>query len=359
MPTISSNQARALFTSNLIGVFDDYIEPSGFLRSFFPSRQEFTKELSIQVRRNSENVAVDVLRGTEGNRNKFDKSTEKVVEPPYYREYYDMTSLTLYDRLFGSTAIDAGVMTALTAEATRNITELRAKIERAKEIQCAQVLLLGTATFVNADSVNFRRKAASLVDLDSTTGYWTDNTVDPFATMATGATFLRTIGKANDDTFNVIMGSAAFAALQANTIYKGRVNQNLNNNIDSVNPPQRNSTGAAYQGTVSTGSWKAHIWTYPQFYDVSGTATPYIDPKKIVMIPSNPSFVFGHAAVPQIFGMANNFATQIGNNPMSAKEYVISDYVDARLDAHIMDIKSAGLAIPIAVDRIYTAQVTA
>jgi hypothetical protein len=42
---------------------------------------------------------------------------------------------------------------------------------------------------------------------------------------------------------------------------------------------------------------------------------------------------------------------------MVSGEYVVSEYLDDRKMTHDIDIRSAGIAIPVAVDQIYTAQV--
>lgn len=356
MSSIPIGQARAQFTSDCIDVFISQLPATSFLRSFFPSEQAFVRYLSIQVERNYENVAVDVMRGTEGNRNNFSKSTEKVLDPPLYEEYFDMTEIDLYDRLFGSTSITDGVYTQLVQTVARRLNQIREKIERAIEIQCAQVLQVGTTTLVNQTSINWQRKAASLV-ANAAGNTWATNTINPFDTLAAGATFLRTVGKSGDTTFNAILGSQALSDLYGNTLFKERVTQNLNNSIDVINAPQRNATGAAYHGQLTAGSWRINLWSYPQFYDVAGTSTPYIDPKKVVMIPTTPRFKLGFAAVPQLLiGFNGGTNSDINMAPIAAQPFVVDHYPDVMNTAHKMRIKSAALAIPVAIDQIYTVQ---
>ena len=69
------------------------------------------------------------------------------------------------------------------------------------------------------------------------------------------------------------------------------------------------------------------------------------------MVPEKPNFKFGFGAVPQIIS---------GKNPkIVAGAFVIGDYPDEKNAAHIYDIKSAGVAIPVAVDTIFTRKVIA
>ncbi len=356
--TVPASQARAQFTQDCIAVFRDKLQPTSFLRSFFPTTQSFTRYVSVQVQRNYENVAVDVVRGTEGNRNRFDKSTEKVFDPPYYREFFDMTEIDLYDRLFGSTAIDAGVYSQLLNIVADRLNSCQNKIERSLEIQCAQVLQTGIVTFSNAMSVNFGRLSGSLVDKGGG-AYWATDTVDPFADLEAGCTYIRQTGKSQGHTFNAILGATAIKDLYNNAKFKARVTNALSNVIDTVNPPQKNSVGGVYHGTLTCGPYRVNLWTYPEYYDLSGNSTAYIDAKKVTILPENPEFKMSFAAVPQLLRTGIGMAEDMELGAPIAAPYVVGDYVDQRNTAHIMDVKSAAIAIPVAVDRMYTVQVVA
>lgn len=353
--SIPASQARAQFTQACIDVFTDAIEPTSFLRSFFPNDQSFTRYVSIQVMRNYELVATDVLRGTQGNRNNFAKSTEKVFDPAYMREFFDMTEIDLYDRLFGSSAIDSGIFSQLTQEVARRLSGMRNKIERAYEKWCAEALTLGTVTMVNATSVDFGRNARALI-ANGAGITWATGTVDPFANIGAWCDILRGYGKVVGQTFNLINGATAHNDLFNNTIFKTRVTQNLNNSIDSLVPAQKNSVGGVFHGTLTCGSYRVNLWTYPQSYDVSGTPTSYLNVKKSILLPETPRFKLAFAAVPQLLGGNGGTEPLSGVSPMAAQSMVVGNYTDAINSAHIMDIKSAGMPILTAVDQVVTAQ---
>lgn len=346
---ISTTDARGLFTKMLIDVYRERITPMSFLRSFFPAVESPTKEISIEVQRGFEKIAVDVNRGTEGNRNTFSKSTEKIFIPPFYREFFDATELDLYDRLFASTEISNGIFTAFLESVAEKLRLLQDKIERAYELQCAQVLQTGIVQLNAGIDIDFKRKAASLVDLGAGQ-YWTTSGQDPYADFEAGGNFLRQVGKATGGTINAILGTTALSALLQNSVFLTR--QNLfNMALDTVHAPQRNSVGATLHGQITAGSYKVNLWAYPEFYDnASGVSTSYIDAKKVILLPEQPRFKLSFAAVPQLL--------KEGAAPKKGA-YVISDYIDERNTAHIFDIKSAGVAIPVAVDQIYTMQATA
>jgi len=260
-----------------------------------------------------------------------------------------MTQLDVYDRLFTSTGdISEADLGALIAEAAIRLGALQDKIERSYELQCSQVLFDGISQFSAIDAIDWKRKAGSLVDGSATP--WSNSTYNPFTTLETGAQFIRTNGKSQGDVYNVIMAGNVLNAFLANTNVSGRSDVR-NFNLGSVNAPQRNSVGAAYHGQISAGSYLFNIWTYPEEYtNASGVATPYIPTKKICILPENPRFTLSFAAVPQLIesGVQNVRGA-----------YKISEFIDQRKASHIMDIQSAGLAIPVAVDQIFTAQVLA
>lgn len=358
---ISTTDARGLFTKKLIDVYQERTRPTGFLRSFFPNTNPAvapSAEISIEVERMFEKVASDVVRGSEGNRNTFSRSTEKIFVPPIWREYFDATQLDLYDRVLGSQGTtNENLFAALLNKVSDRLGLLQDKIERAKELQCAQVLLSGIVTIQQGLNIDFKRKAASSVDLTSTSGYWATGTNDPFPAFKAAGDFLRTVGKSADGTFDAILGDQALTDLLNNTKFTSRQNF-FHMILDQVTSPARNSVGASLHGAITAGSYTFRLWTYPQFYDVlnddgsvSSQGVPYIDTKKVIVIPQRPRFHFAHALVPQLIN-------EPGQTPQQA-EYVLGEFTDKRKAAHDFDIQSAGLPVPVAVDQIYTMKAVA
>lgn len=348
MANIPASQARAEFTQALVDTYKEIVPVKGFLRSFFPTVEKGSKYLSVEASRGFELIARDTLRGTEGQRNIFGKSTEKIFLPPYFREFFDMTDLDLYDVLMGQQEITGEQFGELRAQAAEKLQVLINKIERAYELQCAQVLETGIVTLVNGDNIDFFRDASSLVDYSGTP--WTNGAVNPYTQLETGCNFLRTKGKSQGAVVNAIMGSEAFNAFLANTIVKERADV-LNFSLDFIREPQRNAVGAALHGRVSVGSYLVNIWTYPEFYEVTaGTSIPYVNSKNVILLPENPRFKLAFAAVPQLIDGASQ-------NVKGA--YKVSEFRDERQASHIIDVQSAGLAMPVAVDQIWTAEVVA
>jgi hypothetical protein len=349
MPSISTTDAQGLYTKKLIDVYAERPKPTGFLRSFFPADISPTLELSIEVQRGTEKVAVDVVRGTEGSRAQSTRSTEKIFIPPYYRLWYDVTQLQLYDRLFGATEISDALFSRLVNNMADELVRLQDMIERSVELQCSQVLETGIVTVDKGINIDFKRKAGSLVD-PGAGQYWATAGVDPYEDLEAGCNFLRQVGKAQGDVFNLILGSTALSDLLKNTVFLER--QKLYDlKLDAVAAPQRQALGMSLHGELSAGPYRVRLWSYPQFYDnAAGTSTPYINPKKVVMIPESPRFKTGFAAVPQI--LESGELPQIG-------AFIFSEKIDKWEKVHKQSVESAPLAIPTAIDTIWTFQAVA
>ena len=346
MADIPVSQARAVLTQARIAEYRERINPTSFLRSFFPTVEHGTKLLSIEVQRGTENIAVDVQRGTEGNRNTMSKSTEKIFLPPYYREFLDATDMELYDRLFTANGVISGTdMGAFIRDLNDKISMIQNKIERSYELQCAQVLETGIVELQMGTNIDFKRKSGSLVDLGGA-GYWSNATVDPVVALLDGCNFLRQVGKVQGGTINAIFGSDVLNTLYNNPVYAARADIRRMT-LSEAMPAQKNAVGASLHGWISVGAYKVNVWTYPEFYDdKNGVSTSYVNPKKVILLPEQTMFKMGFAAVPQLLtggGVSNTKGA-----------YVFNDYIDQRKEAHVFDVKSAGVAIPVAVDQIYT-----
>lgn len=344
--TIAVEQARGIYTQALASVYREKVPVMGFLRSFFTTKIVNSKLVSIEVSRGKETIAVDVIRGTNGNRNKTTRSTMKAFLPPYFDEYFNVNELDIYDRAIGST--NPNDMIQLVQESAMELESCRDKIDRRVELMCAEVFETGIITLVNGEQIDFKRKAAS--KLAYNTSYnWADNAVLPHAILLQGAKFLRETGKSQGANMNVIVGSSALSAFFANT--KTQARQDLVNlKLDQLASPVKNGLGASYHGRISEGAYTFDLWSYPEIYtDADGNNVPYWNPKKVCVLPEMPKFDLIYAQVPQLIGAG---ATQSG-------AYLIQDFIDARQTSHEQHIKSAAIPVPAAVDQMFTAQVLA
>lgn len=349
--SISISELRGQFTKALIDVYSNKASATSFLRSFFPTVIEDTLNVSIQVRQGTNKVAVDVIRGTEGNMNAASRSSEKVIQPPYYKETINATSLDWYDKAFGSESPSPQELASYINELAEEMVVLQDKIDRSTEVQVAQIFDTGIVNLKQATNINFRRKAGSIVDV-SGSNPWSTGTNDPAENLKAAAEFIRKETKTTAATFNLIMGDQAYDAMINNDTFQKK--SDLKDvTLNSIESPQSAATGSAFHGTVSAGSYLFRVWTYPQFYTpaTGGAQVPYVDPKKVIVLPDNPQFKLAYGASPKLRTDMNNQPVAMVNTP---GQYHIDDYIDVTKEAHMFAMKSAAIAVPTEVNAIYT-----
>ena len=260
--------------------------------------------------------------------------------------------------MFGAAGGQVDVLTfqSWMGKIAEKLRELQDKIERAYEVQASEVFSTGIVQLTNGDNIDFKRKAASLVAL-AAAARWSAGTSDPYTDLKNGANFLRTIGKSRGGVINAIFGELALDSFLGNATVIARADVR-NFKLDDIHAPQRDSVGGVLHGRVSAGSYEINIWTYPEFRDVAGVSTPYVDDKEVIMLPMAPKFTLGFGSVPKVFRDPRNaeFPEFISQ---TRGAFNIGNYIDPRADKHVFDMKSAGVAIPTAVDQIYTVKVLA
>ena len=358
---IPASEVRGLFTKYLVEKLDIIPAPTSFLKSFFKTKVTSSKNVSIEVRRHGEPIAVDVLRGTEGNMNSFASSTEKIITPPYFHERFSLNELDGYDRIFGEMQEVGGDQFAMVLdEATQKIKLLKDKINRKYELMSAQVLTTGIITLANGDNIDFKRAAASKAVLGAG-NWWTEAAIDPDTTLEAAAKFIRTQGLYAGGEFNVILGSKAWNALK-NNVVKQKKDDIKSWKLTDIVSPVLFGTGATFLGRTSAGAYNFNLWGYEQFYNPAGTdktgKVTYIAPEQMVVLPNDMSFTFAYAGVPHLRRNPSSVAMPeyIAYAP---GEFFIDNYVDMRVANHEFAVKSAGLPIPTQVDAIYNSQVVA
>lgn len=347
---IKLNQHKETITKLTIARFSDDVAPKLGLGAFFPARTSIEEELAIEVQRNRQLVAVDVVRCTDARLNTFSKYSEKLFKPPYFNEGFVFSSCKRYGVTFGRrtnpTVNDAASMVD---EASSNLIALRNKISRAIELMRASVLQTGTVTLVNGDSIDFKRKAGSMPVLNGT-NVWTNAASKPLADLKAGATFLRQEGLSTGSRVNVIMGENAFSNFMANSTVTEQAQWKNITRLELGMPQFDEVTGFVYQGVVAAGDYQFVIWTYNSWYEQdNGTKVQYIDTNNVIMLPNDFDGVTGYAGLPAVFDVDGKDIVM----PVEA-EFFVHDYVDQKKKAWMFEVSSAPLPIPVSIDRMYT-----
>jgi Phage major capsid protein E len=349
--TIPIDQVRAAQTNAMVALYNERPVVKSFLRSFFPTETSTSKFISIEVQKGNEKIAVDVVRGAGSNLNQVTKSTVKTFLPPYFNEEYFVNELEIYDVAYGT--MNPAQMRNLAVDQANAIGKIIDKIDRSYEKQCADVLQTGIVSLKSGDNIDFRREADSLID--NSGEYWNNNSNDPDVSFERAGKFLRERGKLQSgpgSRYMCLLGGKAFQDLINNSIFKSK--HDLKDiNLGGIIPAEFNTDGASYHGYISVGSYIYDLWTYPEVYNHpdTGVLTPYVDLTNMIVTNYNPNFKFVYGMVPQLPGLVV---------PMTVKEgFYTLEYVDTKQMCHGQKIMSAGVAVPVAVNQIYTEKVTA
>lgn len=361
---ISIQDHSSLVSKKIVGKFEEMIPVKAGFSGWFPEETTPTLEVDVEVQRDNDLIAVDVVRFTEGNKNKFSKITEKKYIPPFFKEDYDFQRDQVY---MNTIALGVGmenvqVNAVITRNAFKNVSKNRDKIIRAIRKQQADVLQTGIVTVANGDNVDFKRKAASMVNVSTGGAYWSSaSTAKPLTDIRKGLDFLRNVGQSGGVATNVVMRSAAWEAMLASDEIKNQ-GPNVIQQIQriNINMPQFDGvSGMAFQGQVAAGDFTVNIWTYNEKYtDANGDTQYYLAENLVVMIPDDfqGKTVFG--------GLPTMNTAMIGGIEVDVPavveaNYLIRSYSDKKTLSSTIELTSAPLVIPFTIDKIYTMQVLA
>lgn len=359
---IPINQHSTTIAKKIVGVFKEDIPVRAGFDGFFMKETTPTLMVSVEVERDNDLIAVDVQRFTEGNRNTFTKHTEKIYVPPFYKEIYDFARDEVYMNTVAlGVTNNANVNAAIAQNALRQLRKNRKMIERAIRKQQADVLMYGIVTLKNGDSIDYKRKAASMVDLTAGS-YWNEAGSDPISDLQDAMTFLRDEGNSNGDTVNVVMRSEAMNALLNNE------NEALRKALDSrrmdraniVMPQFNEATGMAFHGQMAAGDFVVNLWTYNEKYTdkETGLTKYYLDREQVVVLPSDfeGKTVFGGLPYMRDISVGGVSSKVPG---VIERDFLVRAYSDEETISSALELTSAPLVVPFTIDKTYTIQVLA
>lgn len=359
---ISIQEHSQLLTSKVIDSFKE-VQPvrEGF-SGLFPPETTPTLYVDITVRRGTAKAAVDVQRFAEGSKRKLSVTTEKKYLPPYYKLDYDYSKEDIYltTAAFGVTG-NATANKLMRDNALEAVMSNKDEIMRAIRIQQADVLQTGIVKVKNGDNIDYKRKAASIVNVDTLGDYWSvAATATPVTDIQKGLKFLREVGKSGGlASVNVVMRDAAFSAFIETTQVKTMADFRRIERIDVGMPEFAEATGMAYQGRLAAGDFVVNIWTYNEFYeDAAGNIVYYLDQGNVVMVPTDfqGKTVFGALpaeAMSSVGGVTEMVPTIV------EKDFLLRAYSDRRTLSSTLELTSAPLVVPTTIDKIYTMKVLA
>lgn len=358
---ISIQEHSAQIAKVVVGRFIEDIPVRAGFGALFPTTTTATLYVDVEVERDNDLISVDVQRFTEGNKNKYTKSTEHTYVPPFHKEDYDFSRDEVYLNTvaLGVTNV-AGANQAIAQNALKNIRKNRKKIERAIRKQQADVLQTGIVTLKNGDSIDYKRRAESIVDIDVAGIYWNVDGSNPMADLSNAMTFLRDVGNSNAPTINVVMRSDAMTAFLANAAVRNQADVLKRiNRVEIDMPSFSEATGMAFHGQVAAGDFVVNLWTYNEKYtDKAGATQYYLKRENVIVLPSDfeGKTVFG--------GLPYMRETNIGGAMVKVPgvmeaDFLLRAYDDEKTISSTLELTSAPLVVPFTIDKVYTMKVLA
>lgn len=356
---IPINQHSTTIAKKIVGRFQEDIPVRAGFSGFFPTETTPTLMVDVEVERDNDLIAVDVMRFTEGKKNKFTRHTEHTYVPPFFKEDYDFARDEVYMNTvaLGATNVP-GANQAIAQNALKNVRKNKKKIERAIRKQQSDVLQTGIVTLKNGDSIDFRRKAASMVDLGGG-NYWNEASTLPADDLGDATTFLRNIGNSVGSTVNVTMRTDAMNALLANASMKEILNSRRMDRAKIDMPQFNEASGMAFHGQIAAGDFVVNLWTYNEKYtDADGNTQYYLDRENAVVLPSDftGKTVFGGLPFMRKATLGGTGAKVPG---VMEKDFLLRAYDDEKTISSTLELTSAPLVVPFTIDKIYTIKVLA
>lgn len=360
MPGLPQNQHTTTLTKMVAAAFEEDRMPLNGLGMFFPRQTVSSLFVDIQVSRDSDTIAVDVERFTEGNHNKVSRNSEKTYKPPFYHEIYDFTRDEVYMNsvtrgIFNNPEINRSIAET----ALKNMRKMRNKIERAILKQQMDVLQSGSLTLDNGDNISYRRKSTSMVDLGAG-NYWDAAGADPIKNIEDGCKFLRDTGASSSNVVNLVMRDRALNEFLQNNIVKDTANFRRISRLEMSMPMFDNATGMGFHGVLAAGDFEIRVWTYNQSYTttVGGARTFYLNENRAILLPED---FMGATIFGGLVGLRSmNIMGEQGMAPtLIETDYLMRSFFDMRTTSSGIELMSAPVVVPVTVDKIYTMQVFA
>lgn len=293
MSTFDLKYAFQEFSSRIIKSVDLIPKVDiGFL-NFFGEEILKTKGFNFFVRRQNRSVAVDINPLERGNLNSLNKSTNKFFEPPTYDEGVVYSAFDEFETIMGAddSRVDGQIFRELVEKVARELQLGVDMIARREELQRAQALLDGIVTLKNGTDIDFKRKATLLVAYNASFG-WDVDTVNPEAILIQLIETMIVEGSIDATTpLNVIVGSEAWSAFKNNPIRQAE--GDIKDQTFMALSTGATMKGLTPQGSYAAGNYKVNFWGYTGYFDDpdnSDTTTPYMAPKKIIVLPNTVPF---------------------------------------------------------------------
>lgn len=349
-----------LAKKTMLEAFKQKKSPTMFLSSFFRTTERDivrSKKVVIDIKRNEEAVAVDVVRNTKGFLNKNKRFTTKEYTPPLYDEYTSYNADELLDRMPGMNEYDNVEYSAqFTAMVTDDQVENQEKILRAIEKMASDTFFTGQINLINNESLDFKAKGTHFFNAAAA---WSVAGSKPWDDIEKACNLIRKDAKR---TAGIAIFSEESWREYVNLATVANRGDQMNITLDQITNPVANTDGAVFHGYIIAGSYKLQAWTYPQFYEVpvgfglpnEGTLVPFVPAEKVLVLPMADQIDLRlvYAGIPTLVPSDSRLQSLgLDSMPVNVRgDFMPYASVDAEGNSIIAGIKSAPLTIPTQID---------
>jgi len=276
-----------------------------FLSSFFRPVRGSTggtgKTITWDSVRYTDKIAGTVDRNTGSNLNTTSIYSSKELTPPEYSEAVAIDVNDLVERMAGEdpfSASNRSFSARFISKMTEGVVEMTDKVNRAVELNAAQVLQTGTISLDGARpfAADFKPKATHFPTVATT---WDNSgTATPLDDIEALANVIKTDSR--KIVRRCIMGRTALREFIETDQVIGRADSRRMNLID-INPDMQRR-GANFWGTIQAGEFEVEIWGYTAEYEPfdGSPKTTYVDENKVILLPDEPALVVASLQVPKV-----------------------------------------------------------
>lgn len=324
-----------------------------------------TEAVELDVVRSDNSLAITVQDVSAGYRMNVESLYENSeIIPPAFKEAFTVNAFELLKRQPGKNPFEnPNLRLTLIQKVYRGVDAIARKIRRSNELQAAQVLQEGKATFRDEnDNVLYTLNyGAKPTHFPTTSKAWTDPTADILGDLASLAAVVRTDGLVTPN--RIIFGANAWANAQKNAAFMARLDIK-NANYGMIEMPQMRGNGGTYHGKITIGTDVFEMWTYDGTYKDPKTQqqTYYMHPDKVTIMSTQSRLDAAFGAVPNIGELLGDstrsqFLPELPPRLSSLKEsfdIFLNAWMDDRKENLFAGAASRPVFIPTALDSFGT-----
>ncbi len=335
-----------------------------FLSSFFKTPAENVKNsayISVDVKRNRANYAVDIKAGTGSRLNKSPKFSNSRYAPPAYKEAMILEAEELNLRMAGVNPYDnekksyADQAIAVMLEGMETVA---GNIMRSIEKQASDAFFNGKVVLVDGSEITYGKNETH--DIKPTTKW--DANGDLITDITNACQLIRQDAMLPTTTFDLIVDETVLNKIYLNTVFTERAKyQPANAQLMAISMPQGvNTAGATWHGIFSAGGNTINLWTYSGFYQIpvgmglanEGTIVKYMPAKKGLLIARDARFDLVYAGVPRL--VKTNDPSFDYAPSVTAGKLVPFAVADREAEVIKYGVESRPLVIPTEIDAFVT-----